>query len=146
MKIYLDTSVLNRIFDDQSQPRIYLEATSTLIIIMLVEYQNIELVSSDILLFENYRNSYDERRAFVSLFLQKANRIQSINDKILERARNIEKDNIGGIDALHLACAEELGADYFITCDDRIIKRYKGLLMITNPINFIADILQKDGN
>lgn len=146
MKIYLDTSVLNRIFDDQSQPRIYLEATSTLIIIMLVEYQNIELVSSDILLFENYRNSYDERRAFVSLFLQKANRIQSINDKILERAQNIEKDNIGGIDALHLACAEELGADYFITCDDRIIKRYKGLLMITNPINFIADILQKDGN
>lgn len=146
MKIYLDTSVLNRIFDDQSQPRIYLEATSTLIIIMLVEYQNIELVSSDILLFENYRNSYDERRAFVNLFLQKANRIQSINDKILERARNIEKDNIGGIDALHLACAEELGADYFITCDDRIIKRYKGLLMITNPINFIADILQKDGN
>lgn len=80
------------------------------------------------------------------MFLQKANRIQSINDKILERAQNIEKDNIGGIDALHLACAEELGADYFITCDDRIIKRYRGLLMITNPINFIADILQKDGN
>lgn len=146
MKIYLDTSVLNRIFDDQSQPRIYLEATSTLIIIMLVEYQNIELVSSDILLFENYRNPYDERRTFVSLVLQKANHIQSINDKILERAQKIEKDNIGGIDALHLACAEELGVDYFITCDDRIIKRYKGLLMITNPIHFIANILQRDGN
>ena len=28
MKIYLDTSALNRIFDDQSKPRIFFEATA----------------------------------------------------------------------------------------------------------------------
>ena len=36
MKIYLDTSALNRIFDDQSQPRVYLEATAMLIVLCLL--------------------------------------------------------------------------------------------------------------
>lgn len=146
MKIYLDTSVLNRIFDDQSQPRIYLEATSMLIVFMLIEYQSIELVSSDVLLFENYRNPYDERRIFVSLILQKASNIQPISDKILARAQEIEKDNIRGLDALHLACAEELEVDYFITCDDRIIKKYKGSAKAKNPIDFVVNIFKEEEN
>ena len=40
MKIYLDTSALNRIFDDQSQPRVYLEATAMLIVFVLIEVKN----------------------------------------------------------------------------------------------------------
>jgi hypothetical protein len=53
MKVYIDTSALNRIFDDQSQPRIYLEASSMLIVFMLIDFETIEFVSSDVLLFEN---------------------------------------------------------------------------------------------
>ncbi|MFN3533374.1 MAG: hypothetical protein ACK41Q_12830 [Candidatus Brocadia sp.] len=40
MKIYLDTSALNRIFDDQSRPRVYLEATAMLIAFVLIEVKN----------------------------------------------------------------------------------------------------------
>jgi len=58
VKVYLDTSALNRIFDDQSQPKIYLEATSMLLLFMLIDYQSVEIVSSDALLFENDNNPY----------------------------------------------------------------------------------------
>lgn len=146
MKIYLDTSVLNRIFDDQSQPRIYLEATAMLIVFMLIEAQNIEMVSSDVLLFENNKNPYSDRKTFVSFILRKTNEIQPINDKILIRSQEIEGLNIKGIDALHLACAEELNADCFITCDDKIIKNYKGSIEVKNPVDFVTGILQKEEN
>lgn len=146
MKIYLDTSALNRIFDDQSQPRIYLEATSMFVIFMLIESQGIELGSSDVLLFENDQNPHDERRVFVSLILQKANGFYPIDDKILRRAQEIEKFNIKGLDALHLACAEELKVDCFITCDEKITKRYRGSMRVKNPVNFVADVLSKEEN
>ncbi|GCA90062.1 hypothetical protein MiTa_03417 [Microcystis aeruginosa NIES-4264] len=49
LKVYLDTSVLNRIFDDQTQARIYLESISMQLIFLLVENEAIEIVSSDVL-------------------------------------------------------------------------------------------------
>lgn len=45
---------------------------------------------------------------------------------------------------LYLLCAEELKADYFITCDDKIIKRYNGKLRVKNPIEFIMDIIKEE--
>ena len=61
MKVYVDSSALNRIFDDQSKPKIYLEASSMLIVFMLIDSRTIEFVSSDVLLFENSNNPYEER-------------------------------------------------------------------------------------
>jgi len=146
VKIYLDTSALNRIFDDQSHPHIYLEATAMLIIFMLIESQSIEIVSSDVLMFENVKNPYSERQKFVDLILSKTNEYQTINEKIVNRAQAIEKLNIKGIDVLHLACAEELGVNCFITCDKRILKNYKGPIEVKNPVDFITNVLQKEEN
>jgi len=41
------------------------------------------------------------------------------------RAEEMEQQGLKAIDALHLACAEAAHADYFITCDDEVIRRYK---------------------
>lgn len=144
-KVYIDTSALNRIFDDQSQPKIYLESSSMLIVFMLIDSGMIELVSSEALLFENNSNPYEERQTFVNLCIQKAKHIQSLNETILTRAQEIEKERIKGLDALHLACAEELKVDYFVTCDDKILKRYKGLVKLQNPPDFIINILKEEG-
>lgn len=143
MMIYLDTSVLNRIFDDQSQIRIYLEASAILVILMLIENQIVDIVSSDILLFENAQNPYNERKIFINSVLRKAKAFQAINDKILKRAQKIEKDGIRGLDSLHLACAEELKVDFVITCDDKIVKNYNGKLNVKNPIEFIVDVVKE---
>jgi hypothetical protein len=48
VNIYIDTSALNRIFDDQSQPRIYLESSAMLLVFGLIEKRIISIVSSDV--------------------------------------------------------------------------------------------------
>ncbi|MDM8558504.1 PIN domain-containing protein [Candidatus Parabeggiatoa sp. HSG14] len=147
MIIYLDSSALNRIFDDQTQARIYLESSSMLLVFMLIENGFVDIVSSDALVFEKSQNPHDERRMFVSLILQKAKAFKSNDEKTLKRAEEIEQQyGIKGMDALHLACAEQLQVDAFITCDDKMIKRYMGLLSVINPVTFTMDFLQQVQN
>jgi predicted nucleic acid-binding protein len=147
MKIYLDTSSINRIFDDQSQPRIFLEASAMITVVAMIESKMFSLVSSEVLLFENSRNPFEERRIFVSSVLSYAKVIQTINPTLLHRAQQIESsDSISGIDALHLACAEKLKCEYFITCDDKIIRRYKGTVKAVNPVQFTIEALKEPGN
>ncbi len=63
IRIYLDTSVYNRPFDDQSQPRIWLESLAFSIILQLVENNSIELAISTVVSFENSMNPHELRRA-----------------------------------------------------------------------------------
>ena len=56
MKVYLDTSVYNRPFDDQTQPRIWLETLAFALILQMVEAESIQLITSSVLEYENSRN------------------------------------------------------------------------------------------
>ena len=51
---------------------------------------------------------------------------------------------IKGLDALHLACAEELKVDYFVTCDDRMIRKYTGTIVVINPVELTMHVLQQE--
>jgi len=63
---------------------------------------------------------------------------QTANENIKKRAKQLEKNAIKSMDALHIACAEAMNCDYFLSCDDRLLKRYKGnLLEVKNPVEFI---------
>lgn len=146
VNIYLDTSALNRIFDDQSHPRIFLEASAMLLVFGLIEKRIISIVSSEVLVYENSRNPYAERQIFVTSVLQKARVIQKLNDRLAKRAREIEALGIKGLDALHLACAERLRAGYFVTCDDRIIRKYTGKVVAINPVALTMYMLQQEAD
>jgi len=41
------------------------------------------------------------------------------------RVGYLEKIGFSGLDALHVAAAEKGGADYLITCDDKMVELYK---------------------
>ncbi|MGK7919447.1 MAG: PIN domain-containing protein [Trichodesmium sp.] len=142
MKLYLDTSALNRIFDNQSQARIYLESMSMTLIFLLIENQTVEIVSSEALVAETNNNPYNERKVFVESVLQEAKSFQNLNQNLLTRAEEIEENmGIKGIDSLHLACAEKFGVDFFITCDDKLIKRYEGAIIVQSPTIFVNNIV-----
>jgi len=84
---------------------------------------------------------------FVSLVLQKATAFKSSDEKTLKRAEEIEQQyGIKGMDALHLACAEQLQVEALITCDERMIKRYKGNITVINPVTFTMEFLQAQKN
>ena len=57
MKVYLDTCSLQRPLDDQTQLRIRLETEAVLGLITLIENGVLELVSSEVLLYECRRNA-----------------------------------------------------------------------------------------
>jgi predicted nucleic acid-binding protein len=145
MKIYLDTSVYNRPFDDQTQPRIWLEAMAFSMILQLVETEKVELVTSSVIAFENSKNPFLQRRKWVDSCLKLAKQNLVLNAEIRKRGRELEKQGIKPLDALHLACAESGKIDYFLTCDDKVVKRYEGRGMIVfNPVEFILKVTEEE--
>ncbi|WP_235595827.1 PIN domain-containing protein [Mastigocoleus testarum] len=140
-KVYLDTSIYNRPFDDQTQPKIFLETQAVILILQMVEAKLIELVNSSVLEYENSRNSVLVNQQTMKRYLQIATIKQEVNETTRERAQELEKQGVKAIDALHVACAEASKSDYFITCDKRLINRCRGLtLQVINPTDFILEI------
>ncbi len=139
-KVYLDTSVYNRPFDDQTQPKIHLETQAIIIILQMVEDKLITLVSSSVLEYENSRNPFSLPRAAMNRYLQMAKVKQFVNEAIKQRGEHLERQGVKAIDALHIACAEASNSDYFLTCDKRLINRCQTLTLKTlNPVDFILE-------
>jgi hypothetical protein len=76
MRVYLDTSVYNRPFDDQTQAKIFLETQAVLIILQKVEDKEIELVNSPTLEYENSRNTQILQQYSMNRYLKMATFIQ----------------------------------------------------------------------
>lgn len=141
LRIYLDTSVYNRPFDDQTQPRIWLETLAFGVIFQMVEANTVELVSSTMVEYENSRNPFSWRRRWVDRCITLAKLHQPVDAEIKRRAEELEQLGLKAVDALHTACAEAAESDYFLTCDDRIIRRYNSEnLRVLNPVNFVLEI------
>ena len=90
MKIYLDTSVYNRAFDDQTQPRIWLETLALALILQLVEADEVTLVNSSVLEFENSKNPFSLRQAWMARCLEQATDYQRVDASIREHAETLE--------------------------------------------------------
>jgi predicted nucleic acid-binding protein len=78
--------------------------------------------------------------------MNKARLIQTLNDRLAKRAQAIEALGIKGLDALHLACAERLKAGYFVTCDDRVIRKYTGMVIAVNPVELTMTMLKQEAD
>ncbi len=144
-RVYLDTSAYNRPFDDQTQPKIFLESQAVVIILQMIEAKAVELISSSVLEYENSRNPYPIKQEAMNRYLQLAGLRQEVDEAIRQRAEELEQNGLKAIDALHVACAEAVNSDYFITCDRRLINRCSGLMMkVTNPADFVLEVSSDD--
>jgi len=144
-KVYLDTSAYSRPFDDQTQPKIFLESQAVVIILQMVETKIVDLVSSSVLEYENSRNPYPIKQEAMNRYLQMAGLRKEVNEAIRQRAEQLEHNGLKAVDALHIACAEAVSSDYFITCDKRLINRCSGLtLKVMNPVDFVLELDSDD--
>lgn len=139
MILYLDLCALNRPFDNQQQVRIRIETEAKLCIqekILMYDYQ---LVWSYILDFENQDNPFDERASAIKLWKAKAIKDISESEILLTIARDFLELGLKPKDALHLACAQIAECDFFITTDDKLIKKTAHLtnIRVVNPVLFI---------
>lgn len=124
VRLYLDVCCLNRPFDDQSQPRIHLEAEAVLAIIGRVTSHGWRCLTSQALVFEIGRTPDPQRRRRVSTLLASATREPIIPNDTLLQARTDTLVSLGfrPLDALHIAGAERATADAFLTTDDRLLR------------------------
>jgi len=146
--LYLDMNIYNRPFDDQSQMRIRLETTAITMLFALIETGSFSAKWSFVLDYENSRNPFPERRAFVQHLAQICEDTVEPEEAIRELAQSLSQNhNLRGRDALHLACAEWSGCDYLVTCDDRLIQHGQRLqqagaitLRVINPIDLLREV------
>ncbi len=147
MKVYLDTCSLQRPLDSKTQLRIVLESEAVMGIIKLCETDELQLMSSDVLVYETRRNPKSVRRKFGLKVLSEADEFIALDEKIEQRASWLEAHGIKPLDALHLASAEIGNADFFCTCDDKFLKRAKRLtdlnVQVVSPIELI-EVLEDD--
>ncbi|MDT5121707.1 MAG: hypothetical protein QOC96_1189 [Acidobacteriota bacterium] len=144
MKVYLDTCSLQRPLDSKEQPRNVLEAEAVLLLIALCETGSIELVSSEALLFEIRRISNIARQEFALEMLVKAKLFVKADQAVQDRAKEIIARGVMPLDALHLASAEEAEADFFCTCDDKLLRKAKMIcetkMRVVTPIQLVEEM------
>jgi predicted nucleic acid-binding protein len=139
MRIYLDNCCFNRPFDNQSQIRIYIESQAKLFVQEKIRINEIELVWSYILDYENNFNPFEERRTVIKHWKNKSIIDISESQEILQNAEYLTKKGIKSKDALHIACAIDGKCDYFLTTDDDILSKLKTFekIIVINPVNFL---------
>ena len=144
MKIYLDLCAIQRPLDTPNQVRIALESEAVLGIITLCGVGQAELLSSEALLYEGEQSSLSIRREHTLAVLSKAKNFINVTEKEKLRAANLMTFGIKPLDALHVALAETGNADYFCTCDDRLLrnaKQVKDLMVkVANPVDLVQEI------
>jgi predicted nucleic acid-binding protein len=52
----------------------------------------------------------------------------------------LEQSGLKAIDALHLACAEAASATHFLICDDRLVRRYSGQMIVQSLAIFTTSL------
>jgi len=144
VKVYLDLCAIQRPLDTPNQVRIALESEAVLGIITFCDSRQVELLSSEALLYEGEQSSLSIRKEHTLAVLAKAKDIVIVTNKEKSRAEDLMTFGIKPLDALHLALAESGDADYFCTCDDKLLRnsmRVKDLTVkVVNPVDLVQEI------
>jgi len=116
-----------------------MEAESKLEIQQKIQNNDLELVWSYILDFENTANPFDDRKEAISRWRQHATVDIQETPTVLAAARKFVFSGIKSKDAIHVACALAGASKYFITTDDAILSRLKGNseIMVLSPVQFV---------
>jgi hypothetical protein len=139
LTVYLDNCMFNRPFDDQASLRVRIETEAKLYVQQQIKQGQLRLIWSYILDFENAQNPFQERRQAIQKWRQLSSQDIEQTDQILNVAQRVTQIGIKAKDALHVACAIAGQADYFLSTDDKLLKRLAtlNLLPAMNPVDFI---------
>ncbi|MBI4616588.1 MAG: PIN domain-containing protein [Planctomycetes bacterium] len=150
VRVYFNTSALNRPFDDLSSARVRREAEAVASLIAAVESGRIEWLASDYLEYEIAQTPDLDRRGRVQALVAGSTGPRvTLSPRIAVRARELERAGLRGLDALHVAAAEAGGAALLVTTDDRMIQRARraansSSVRVIGPIDALAELMKGD--
>jgi predicted nucleic acid-binding protein len=144
VKIYLDLCAIQIPLATSNQIRNVLESEAVLGIISFCDIGQVEILSSEALLYEGEQSSLPVRKEHTSAVLAKAKSVVNVTEKEKFRAAEIMEVGIKPLDALHIALAESGNADYFCTCDDKLLRNAKKVkdlaVKVVNPVDLVQEI------
>ena len=85
------------------------------------------LLTSEALEFEISRTPDEQRRREATAILTLASERLTLSDATEQLAESFAQAGLSAIDALHVALAATAGANYFVTADDKLLRRAKSL-------------------
>lgn len=155
MRIYCNSNVFGRPFDDISQKRVFDEAIASVKIFSLSKLDFVSIVISEVLLAEVSLIEDESKKELVESLIRSVSRDSIwIDKKIIALADElVEECNVEDfMDALHIASACFASTLYFITCDDELLHNRPGMenflkdrghaINIRNPITFIEEVTE----
>ncbi len=148
-RMYLDNCCLSRPFDDQTQDRIRLETEAILLILEHLYTRKWQWIASDVSMFEAEQNLDLRQRFRVKFLLTYAHQTVDVDVAEAERGKHFESLGFKPFDALHLACAESGRADFFLTTDDRMLRKAQSLswqlsIRVENPLTWLQEITKDE--
>jgi predicted nucleic acid-binding protein len=149
-RIYLDTNVWCRPFDTSSE-RISKEVDAFFEILQDASLKRCTLTGSVVLDVEVGNVEEEEKKVAVEGLVS-----AFISQKILEVSESEVREIMSSTglkipDASHIACAIRGGSEYFISCDDELLRRGKEIeerygIKVCNPIEYIRVKGREDGD
>lgn len=121
--VYLDNCALQRPLDDRDQFRVRSEADTVTAVLAAVETGDVALATSAALRAESSQGRHRSRLDFAVRALALASGDIGTPPEVLALTKTYQQAGIKPFDALHLASAVEMGAHYFCSTDDRLLKK-----------------------
>ena len=107
----------------------------------MIKAGRLQLVTSYILTYENSQNPFSSRRNAIEKFIRTYSSYHvgaEKAEKIKHVAKFIMSYGVKMKDAHHIACALEAECKYFLSTNDRMLKRYNSdKILLLNPVDFI---------
>ncbi|MCM1235700.1 MAG: PIN domain-containing protein, partial [Ruminococcus flavefaciens] len=144
----MDNCCYNRLFDDRSNIKNYLEREAVLLIFELIYQKRVEITGSDILIKEmSAIKDVMKRERIHALYQNCVLKSVFADSEIIRRAKEIAKlVGTTSFDSLHLAISEK-NAEVFLTTDIKLIKASKRIdlsVKVMNPIEFIMEVTENE--
>lgn len=109
-------------------------------ILASVQAGDVSLLGSEALDYEASRIPNDERRSQVAGILALANEYVEVTQGVEKLAESLEKEGIFPMDAVHLALASTAVADFFCTCDGKLLRKRHVLSELECPVVSLLDL------
>jgi len=145
--IYLDICCFNRPFDDQADLLVRLQTEAKLHVQDIIRNGDLALAWSAIMDIENAANP-DVNRKMAVVDWQRLSVVDiSVSAHIEARAEALALVGVKPMDALHVACAIEAQAEYFLTTDKALLRKmaHDNIIQVIDPVDFIR-ILSEETN
>ena len=141
----MDNCCFNRPYDDQGNLYVLLETESKLFVQRLISTNEIDLIWSFVLDYENNDNPFEERKQSIGNWKKLAVLDCDYCNEIVEHAEKLSEFGLKPKDASHIACAIFAKAGYFLTTDKKILNKNETIseISIINPVEFVRRYLDE---